>query len=506
VDTQEALQLEQDGKREEALAAYVDLGLLKDGARVAWLLGRARESGDLSLRAGLFYEAALCFMHAQDPEAALSALSRMPQEDPRYREACLHAVSMAQATARLDIRLDTFLARWLRDAPQDEREAESLYGLADLYERMGMREPARAAFQRVQAHFPDLRDVGRRLTTLLDIPASVVGGDAILAEERAYRNRRRGRTAELPVPPPPGADRTQQMTAVPTRAPAPSGMRAVVEPGIIVAERYHLVRKLGQGGMAVVFEAMDLELQQKVALKVFTQLFEGQEMEVRFRREVAISRGLAHPNVVRVFDLGKLQGHKYMIMELLDGGDLQQYLDERPTVNLRGALEYLLQMCAGLGAAHAHGVVHRDVKPGNFFITRGGVVKLMDFGIARDMKSPSVTPAGVVMGTPEYMAPEQFHGFNRVTPASDLYALGVVAYQLLTGTLPFRTEDAAQLALMHARRLPEPLQTHNPAVPEALDLVVLKLLEKEPRRRPEDAASVAATVKQLLDATGPGWA
>ncbi|MFI5184749.1 MAG: serine/threonine-protein kinase, partial [Vicinamibacteria bacterium] len=281
-------------------------------------------------------------------------------------------------------------------------------------------------------------------------------------------------------------------------APAPPAARASSEQrgqpaldrgpffavGATVAGRYRLLQKIGQGGISVVFRATDDEIGTDVALKVFTQAVFDEDTDRRFKRELLLSRQLAHPNVIRLFDTGSYFGFRYLSMELLIGSDLSHVLAAAKRLPVTRALDYMIQTCGALEAAHGLGIVHRDIKPENLFVTSGGVLKVMDFGIAKLQAAPGLTATGFIAGTPGYMAPEQISDFSGVTASADLYALGVVGYEMLTGGLPFRQTDVMSLLTMHLKEAPPPLRPQNSEIPEELERLILSLLEKDPSKRP----------------------
>jgi serine/threonine-protein kinase len=270
--------------------------------------------------------------------------------------------------------------------------------------------------------------------------------------------------------------------------------------GSKLADRYQLEAIIGEGGSASVFRALDLELNEHVAVKVFHPATEreAETLVARFKLELSLSRALSHPNITRLFDLGSAGPWRYLTMELLDGVDLARKLEEaRGPLPLREGLSWLEQACHGLQAAHERDVVHRDVKPQNLFVTTSGVVKLMDFGIARKRTAQGVTVSGMIGGTPEYMSPEQINNFSDVTYATDLYALGVTAYQLFTGVLPFDFPELTRLLIAQASEQPVPPRSHNPAMPELLERLILNLLEKDPLKRPASALWVGQQLRSL---------
>jgi serine/threonine-protein kinase len=266
--------------------------------------------------------------------------------------------------------------------------------------------------------------------------------------------------------------------------------------GAIVANRYVIEKKLGQGGMAAVYRALDLELNERVAVKVFAERSDEQLIQ-RFKQELSLSRKLAHPNIVRLHDMGTHEGFKFITMELLEGSDLGALLGGK-ALELAVGLRYLIQACQGLAVAHEAGVVHRDIKPDNFFVTKQGVLKVMDFGIAKGTEKAKLTVAGFVAGTPAYMSPEQINNFTEVTQLSDIYALGIVAYEIFVGAVPFESSQLIQILRMHLMDTPVPPRQKNPAIPQELEALILRQLEKDPARRIQTCRELGARLQQLL--------
>ncbi|MFZ5444496.1 MAG: protein kinase domain-containing protein [Myxococcota bacterium] len=277
----------------------------------------------------------------------------------------------------------------------------------------------------------------------------------------------------------------------PPRASAPRP----VTTGMKIAERYRLEALLGEGGSASVYRARDLELDEPVALKLFHPMSQrdAETLVARFKLELSLSRILTHPNIVRLFDLGVWEGQRYLTMEYLEGKDLGSRLEQlQGPLPVGAVVSVLEQACEALAAAHERGIVHRDIKPANLFVTDEGVVKVMDFGIARRLDTPGVTVTGTIAGTPEYMSPEQINSFSESQGPADMYSLGATAYHLLTGSLPFPYRELMKVLLAQATEQPAPLRAKNPAVPPELEALVLALLAKDPARRP--------TARQAADA------
>ena len=232
----------------------------------------------------------------------------------------------------------------------------------------------------------------------------------------------------------------------------------------VLAERYELGERLGVGGMSTVVEAFDRRLERPVAVKLLAEhLAEDSQFVARFRREALSAARLVHPNVVQVFDFGldERSGRHYIVMELVRGQSGAEILREEGVLGVQEALSMVLQACRGLDYAHRNGVVHRDVKPGNLLRAEDGVTKLADFGIAKAVSDESgITQVGSVIGTAAYLAPEQAAG-EQVGPQADLYALGVVTYQFLSGRLPYEAQSLTELAMKQLREVPPPLDELN---------------------------------------------
>lgn len=293
-------------------------------------------------------------------------------------------------------------------------------------------------------------------------------------------------------PPPP-----EPKQSSPSQAPSASRPPGV---GQRFAGRYQLEALIGEGGSASVYRALDIELNEPVAIKLFSPATASDldTMVARFKLELTLSRILSHPNIIRLFDLGAQGEWRYLTMELLEGQDLASIInDSGKPLPFEQGLRYLEQACSGLQLAHERGVVHRDIKPHNLFVTKSGEVKVMDFGIARKMNTPGVTVVGTIAGTPEYMSPEQINGFSDVNFSTDLYALGVTAYQMFTGTLPFEQPELTRLLIAQATEPPPPPRSRNPEIPEVLEQVLLKLLEKKPADRPANAAELGAMLRGI---------
>src|ERR1700756_401511 len=250
-----------------------------------------------------------------------------------------------------------------------------------------------------------------------------------------------------------------------------------------IAGRYRIEGRLGVGGMSTAHLAFDQRLERYVAINLLAEhLAEDPAFVSRFRREALAAARLVHPNIVQVFDFGldESSHQHFIVMEHVDGESCAELLRDRGHLDVDQAVEIVSQACRGLDYAHRNGVVHRDVKPGNLLVSKSDVVKLADFGIARATDQSSITQVGSVLGTAAYLSPEQARG-EEAGPRADIYSLGVVAYQLLSGRLPYEATSLSELALKQQRELPAPLHEINPSVPLALSHAVSVALAIEPQ-------------------------
>jgi eukaryotic-like serine/threonine-protein kinase len=280
-------------------------------------------------------------------------------------------------------------------------------------------------------------------------------------------------------------------------------VRAVVhgpKVGASFAGRYDVLAVLGRGGMGSVYQVLDRELDEEVALKVLTpeSFAEGTQAVQTLRQEIRLARKITHPNVVRTHDLGEAQGIRFLTMEYVPGTTLREVLDRGGVLALAPGLQIAKQLCRGLGAVHDAGIIHRDIKPQNVMVLPNGVVKLMDFGIARTAGGGEPTALdGQTVGTPYYMSPEQAMGLA-LDARSDLYTMGVVLFELFTGQRPFPGHDAVAVMHKHVSTEPPRPSSLRPDIPEYLERVVLACLSKRPERRPAGAAELYGALTRVV--------
>ena len=252
----------------------------------------------------------------------------------------------------------------------------------------------------------------------------------------------------------------------------------------ILNNRYRLEERLGSGGMAMVYRARDLTLERTVAIKILRKnLSENSEFRSRFHQEAKAAANLSHPNIVTVHDFGFYASQLFIVMEYVPGSDLKTLMQQKRPFDLPEAISLIAQACAGLGYAHRAGLVHCDVKPQNMLVTPDRRLKVVDFGIARLLASISPDERSeVVWGSPQYFSPEQAAG-SAPSPASDVYSLGVILYEMLAGRLPFVATTPQELARLHREALPPSPRRYNPLIPIPLEQIMLKVLAKEPSSR-----------------------
>jgi serine/threonine protein kinase/Flp pilus assembly protein TadD len=267
--------------------------------------------------------------------------------------------------------------------------------------------------------------------------------------------------------------------------------------GALFAKRYEIIEELGRGGMGRLYRALDTKIAQEVAIKILRQeISRDQKIIDRFSNELKTARRIAHKNVCRMYHLGEEAGTYYIIMEYIPGKDLQNMIQMTKQLSTETALSLAEQICDGLSEAHSLGVVHRDLKPGNIMIDREGNASILDFGIARSLESKGVTEAGHLIGTPEYMSPEQVQD-KGVDHRSDIYSLGVILYEMVTGQVPFTGETPIAISLKHIEEPPRDPRHLAPQIPEAISKLILKCLEKNKEKRFQSAQELRTELARI---------
>ena len=266
--------------------------------------------------------------------------------------------------------------------------------------------------------------------------------------------------------------------------------RAELTTGSTFAGRYQIIEELGKGGMGKVYKAVDTRINEKIALKLIkAEISSDNKTLERFGNELKLARKIVHKNVGRMYDINEEEGTHYITMEYVSGQDLKGLIRQSGQLAIGTTISVAKQICEGLAEAHKVGVVHRDLKPNNIMIDREGEVRIMDFGIARSLKEKSITGAGVMIGTPEYMSPEQVEG-KEVDQRSDIYSLGIILYEMVTGRVPFEGETPFTIGMKHKGETPKNPKVLNAQIPEDLSNMIMRCLEKDKEQRYQSSGEV----------------
>ncbi|MGB6865902.1 MAG: serine/threonine-protein kinase, partial [Candidatus Aminicenantaceae bacterium] len=267
--------------------------------------------------------------------------------------------------------------------------------------------------------------------------------------------------------------------------------------GTTFAGRYEIIEELGKGGMGRVYRVEDTKLEQEVALKLIKpEIAKDKKTIERFRNELKLARNIRHKNVCGMFDLGETEGANFITMEYVRGEDLRSLIRRIGQLPVGKSVSIANQICDGLAEAHRLGVVHRDLKSNNIMIDKEGNVRIMDFGIARSLETKGITGAGVMIGTPEYMSPEQVEGTD-VDQRSDIYSLGVILYEMVIGRVPFEGDTPFTIGMKHKGETPKNPKELNTQISDDLNRVILRCLEKEKERRYQNAGEVRSELTNI---------
>jgi CHASE2 domain-containing sensor protein/predicted Ser/Thr protein kinase len=395
----------------------------------------------------------------KDIDERIRTLQRVPKESPDYRRACTLLGQAFMEKGLFSMAEKAFQkAIEGKELSDESKETYYLWGL--LHEKQNQLDKAKEIYETIHTFDSSYKDVTQRIENIEDMKTQA------LQREVA---------------------RTQPIDA--------EALGAIkIEPDLIIVKRYRIIKEIGKGGMGRVLLVHDMKLDELIAFKLLMPYMAGEEENIkRFTREIKITRKINHPNVIRVFDIGEWRGNHFITMEYIEGGNLNDWRRENSD-NIEGKIDLVLQMCAGLSAAHRLGIIHRDIKPENILIAGGEEVKIVDFGIARGIGVGTRTIDGKIIGTPEYMSPEQIQGFD-LDQRSDIYSLGVVLYQLFSGHLPFTAQNIGHLLLKHMNEQPIPLRKINQQIPPWLENVILKCLEKDAERRYQNTNEIIEDIK-----------
>jgi tetratricopeptide (TPR) repeat protein/predicted Ser/Thr protein kinase len=455
--------LETQKRWREAAQAYEKAGNFRRAGDCWTKAPEAANAAKCYEKAGEFYGAGFALLHSGKWEGAILMLQKIKEDNPRFAESrallgrCFYELhDYAHCAAALD--------NHLTGDRVDTGNIDYFNMLALAYEQLGDLEKSKEILLKIQSVNVGFRDVSQRLSNIESRISLAPGAESAM------------RPASTP-----DASQSDQATAV---------MQMV---NTQVGQRYTLERELGRGGMGVVYKAIDTQLDRPVALKFLGSLVDGSdEFRQRFVREAQAAAQVSHPNILSVYEISTQPSNFFIAMEYVEGPNIGQYLQRKGKLTVREAVNLMSQACAALGAIHEKGIVHRDIKPDNLLIAKGGLVKLMDFGLAKG-HGARLTGTNVVMGTPCYMSPEQVRGED-VTAASDIYAIGMMLHELLTGKAVFADGNVLARQL---DEIPKPPSEFVEDVPELLDQIVMKCIAKSVKDRFATTADLLKYLRQV---------
>lgn len=454
------------GKWKEAGMAYEGGGQFKKAGDCFSKANEPLQAATNYERAQEFYGAGLAMVHAHKWEDAVRVLQKLPENHAHFDES-RGLLGRAFFALKEHAHCAATLENHLLGQRVKKDNIELFWMLALAYEQLNKLEESEQTFLKIRSVDVSFRDVSQRLSNVQS-RISMYGG----ASQR-------------------------DVSSMPTMAtPAPQGdgkspVMSMVEKSL--HNRYELERELGRGGMGVVYKARDTQLDRPVALKFLGSLVDGsEEFRLRFQREARAAAQVSHPNILSIYDIGVEQGSTYIAMEYIEGPNLNQYLNQKGRLSVREAVNVIGQACAALEAIHQAGIVHRDIKPDNILIAKGGLVKLMDFGLAKGYGA-RLTGSHVIMGTPCYMSPEQARGGD-VGPKSDIYAIGLVLYELLSGKTVFNEGNVLERQILE---MPPPPSSVVEDIPQLLDQIVMKCIAKDPAERFNTAAELSQYLRNV---------
>ncbi len=455
---------EKRGMWREAAQAYVSAGNFRRAGDCYAKVSDAVNSAKCYERSGEYYGAALAYAHAMRYEDAIPLLQRIPK-DHRTFDQSRALLGRCYYELRDFERCAAALDNHLMGKRVEKDNMEYFDMLARAYEQLGKLETSRELLYKIQTVDSRYGDVAQRVSNI---------------ESRISMQ------AALSGPPPSATYRGQAMEGDETQV-----MQTVAS---AVGTRYRLEKELGRGGMGVVYLARDTQLDRPVALKFLGSLVDdSEEFRLRFVREAKAAAKISHPNIISIYDISASMGRAYIAMEYVEGQNLHRYVSKKGRLTPREAINIIGQACAALAAIHEAGIVHRDIKPDNILLGKGGLVKLTDFGLAKAEDS-RITKTGVIMGTPTYMSPEQAMGKD-TDARSDIYAIGLVLYEALTGEPFFVGGDVLQ---RQVNETPPPPGETVEGIPKALDDIVAKCLAKKPEERFQTARELRDALRQVL--------
>lgn len=442
------------GKQKEAAEAYEAGSSYEKAAGLYEKLGDMAGAARVLLKKGMKVEAAQKFLAVGDYRSASKAIQEIDESDADFKKSFLVAAAIARQAGQPDQAIG-LLQKGLMGENISDGNVQSFYMLGRLFEERGMPTPAQEIYKRILVTHYNYGDTAARLKAL-ERPA----------------------TAATVAPSQSGAGDATMITS--------GGANAR-------SKRYELLEEIGRGGMGVVYKAKDTVLDRDVAMKVLPpDLKHYPKVVESFSREAKALAALKHSNIITVYDAGEENGEYYFVMEYVDGMDLKDFIVKRGMLPLKNALRIIWDVCQALNYAHGKNIIHRDIKTSNVMLGRDKRIMLMDFGLAKVMDEAKAARTAI-SGTPFYMSPEQTIG-EGVDHRSDLYSLGIMAYELFTGTVPFKTGD---IQYHHMHTQPKTLREVKPDLPQEIEDIVMKLIQKDKEKRYQSAAELLEDLKKI---------
>ncbi len=454
---------ESKGRWNEAAMAYEGAGEFRRAGDCYSRANDAMKAAECFGKAGEHYGAAFALVHAKQWAKAIPQFQKVQEDNKNYPQSRLLLGRCFYEMGDHEHCVAT-LENHLTGAKVEKGNIDYFWMLALAYEQIGQLEKSKQTLQKIRTVDVDFRDVSTRLSNIESRISMAPASDG------AYR----------PGTPPPSGAVSQE-----------AAVMSMVESSL--RNRYKLEAELGRGGMGVVYKAFDTQLDRPVALKFLGALVDGSdEYKQRFIREAKAAAKVQHPNIISIYDIGAEDGKAFIAMEYVEGPNLHKYLKRKGRLEPREAINVMGQACSALDAVHQAGIIHRDIKPDNILIAKGGLVKLMDFGLAK-AEGMRLTGTNVVMGTPCYMAPEQAMG-KESDARSDIYAMGLVLHELLTGKTVFLDGDVLQ---RQVSEMPAPPSATIEGIPSMLDQIVMKCIAKKPEERFQSIKEMMGYLRQV---------
>lgn len=501
----------QGGLHKDAAIAFERDRNLKLAADHYLKANEAKRAGDLYSKINDPLSAAIAFEAAEELDLALKAITTVTPDSDHYFAAIQKTIHLANKKAYATPSAKRFLFEFATTMGSVEN-ARILYEIALLLNKSDFSEESQTIIKRIDQIAPaQLKQFQSQIPLhsdeqelISDIEYHAILREDFNADERelSYYNRLQKiqemneSTLE--------AEETDEATLMSSTGSETinSGKKQRTPPGFMqiqegqqFGDRYQILKLLGSGGMGTVYKARDLELEEDIAIKILSpQLTFDENAVARFKQEIKLARQINHPNIIRIFDLGELFGIKYITMEFFDGEQLKRIIQDCGFLTVTHGIKLLLDICSGLIAAHKVGVIHRDIKSQNIMISEDGIAKVLDFGIAKSNQIQGLTTDGSILGTPEYISPEAIMQ-KPVDIRSDIYSLGMVMYEMFTGQLPFSGQNIMAIIRQHLYNDAEPPSTLNPDLPDELEEIILRAIEREPENRFQSVAEMVSELR-----------